>query len=143
MGVDYIAGLKCSDRANEISTLPSAQPHSENLITLENGRLYAEVIFFANESLSLMACCAVESSVPLHCVLLSSQGLRGIEPAGAPCRDHAGACGGEGEDDDDGAEDAPVEGAHAVEHLAEKPDGGGTSGEAEDETDEDGREATG
>ena len=119
MGVDYIAGLTCSDRANEISTLPSAQPRSGNLITLEERSAVRGSDLFANESLSLIACCAVESSVPLHCVLLSSQGLCGIELAGSPCRDYAGACGGDGEDDDDGAEDAPVEGAHAVEHLAQ------------------------
>ena len=88
-------------------------------------------------------CRVVESSVPLPCVLLCSQGLRGIELAGAPGRDDAGACGGDGENNDDGAEDAPVERAHAVEHLAQEPDDYGAAGETEDEADDDGYKTIG
>ena len=88
---------------------------------------------------------AAEEANPAHGMfsLLGAQGLCGIELRGAPGGDGAGDGGGEGEDDDDGGEDAPVEGAHAVEHLAQELDSGGTAGEADDETDEDGREAVG
>src|SRR5882757_1036023 len=75
--------------------------------------------------------------------LLVAQGLCGVELRRTPGGDNAGYGCGDGEDDDDGGEDAPVEGAHAVEHLAQELDGGCAAGEAEDETDEDGREAVG
>ena len=88
---------------------------------------------------------AAEEAKQIHrrISLFSAQGLRGIELTGAPGGDEAGARGSESEDNDNGGEDVPVEGTHAVEHLAKKPDDGCASGEAEDETDEDGREAIG
>src|SRR5882757_1434437 len=67
--------------------------------------------------------------------LLRAQGLCGIELTGAPCWDDAGAGGGDREDDDDDGEDAPVEGAHAVEHGAQELDGGCAARESDEKAD--------
>lgn len=56
---------------------------------------------------------------------------------GSPCGEDAGARGIDDEDEDDGREGAPVEGAHAVKHLWEKLDGRGAAGESHNESDHD------
>src|ERR1700759_601325 len=67
--------------------------------------------------------------------LFRAQGLCGVELTGAPRGDDAGASSGDGEDDDDGREDPPVEGTHAVEHLAQELDSSCTARESDEKAD--------